>query len=77
MAPHADVTVEFPDLNLNWSGHGYCDSNEGDEPLENPFYGWNWAKAHLEDDTVLVFYDIKQKKEEKEFYRCVFSQTEA
>ena len=37
MAPHADVTVEFPDLNLNWSGHGYCDSNEGDEPLENPF----------------------------------------
>ena len=62
LAPHADVTVEFPDLNLNWSGHGYCDSNEGDEPLENPFYGWNWAKAHLEDDTVLVFYDIKQRK---------------
>ena len=61
LAPHAEVSVDFPSLNLNWQGHGYCDSNEGDEPLETPFHGWNWAKTHLEDDSVLVFYDIKQK----------------
>ena len=62
IAPNATVEVEFPSQKTGWKGHAYCDSNEGDEPLEKPFHGWNWAKAHIEDDSVLVFYDVKQKK---------------
>lgn len=61
IAPSAKIEVDFPDLGINWSGHGYMDSNEGDEPLENPFFGWNWARTTLEDGSALVFYDIKQK----------------
>lgn len=61
LAPNAKIEVDFPKLGINWEGHGYMDSNEGDEPLENPFLGWNWARTPLVDGSSLVFYDIKQK----------------
>jgi carotenoid 1,2-hydratase len=61
IAPSSKIEVDFPDLGINWNGHGYMDSNEGDEALEVPFLGWNWARTSLEDGSALVFYDVKQK----------------
>ena len=32
---------------LCWSGSGYFDINDGDEPLEDGFSHWDWARASL------------------------------
>jgi carotenoid 1,2-hydratase len=46
---------------MNWSGHGYFDSNEGDEPIERPFREWDWSRASLRDGSTAVIYDVRQK----------------
>ncbi|OUW04740.1 MAG: hypothetical protein CBD16_01650 [Betaproteobacteria bacterium TMED156] len=61
IAPSATIEVDIPSHNISWKGHGYVDSNEGDEPLEKPFKEWDWARTTLEDGSTLVFYDIKQR----------------
>ena len=61
IAPSASIEVDFPSHNISWKGHGYVDSNEGDEPLEKPFKEWDWARTYLEDGSAVVFYDVKQR----------------
>ena len=58
IAPSARIHATFDAPDLKWSGHGYLDSNEGDEPIEGPFQRWDWCRADLSDGSVAVLYDI-------------------
>ena len=46
---------------MRWSGHAYLDSNEGDEPISEPFREWDWSRALLSDGSTAVIYDVQQK----------------
>ncbi|MFM9852927.1 MAG: hydratase [Sphingomonadaceae bacterium] len=55
VATHARIEVELDDPNLSWKGAGYFDSNAGDRPLEEGFTHWNWSRAHLARETVVLY----------------------
>ncbi len=55
IAPCARIEVEMTDPALRWSGAGYLDSNDGDEPLERAFSYWTWSRANHRDDAVLLY----------------------
>ena len=44
---------------LSWRGHAYMDSNEGDEPVENGFKDWDWARAEMAQGDTNVVYDVR------------------
>ncbi len=41
---------------LRWSGDAYVDSNFGTEPMEARFRDWQWARAHVGEESA-VFYE--------------------
>lgn len=53
-----EVTLENPAL--RWSGHGYLDSNIGDEPIERGFSRWDWARASAGDEAAIL-YDAERR----------------
>jgi carotenoid 1,2-hydratase len=55
VAPLARVDVELDEPRLRWTGHGYHDANAGDGPLEDTFTRWDWARATVGDDAVIVY----------------------
>lgn len=57
LSPRASFTVEMQDPPLSWTGEGYLDSNDGDEPLEDAFRSWDWARLHADGAAPLVLYD--------------------
>jgi len=61
IAPAATVEARFDRPGMSWSGHGYLDSNEGDEPIDRPFREWDWSRASLRDGSTAVIYDVRQK----------------
>ncbi len=61
IAPAATVEARFDRPDMSWSGHGYLDSNEGDEPIDRPFREWDWSRASLRDGSTAVIYDVRQK----------------
>jgi len=61
IAPCARVEVDLDEPGLRWSGHGYLDSNEGDEPIVEAFSEWDWSRAQLADGRTAVMYDVRQK----------------
>ncbi len=61
IAPCARVEVDMAQPGLKWAGHGYLDSNEGDEPIDRPFVDWDWSRATLADGSTAVIYDVRQK----------------
>ena len=60
IAPCARVEVALQKPGLKWQGHGYLDSNEGDEPLTVPFKTWDWSRARMADASTAVIYDVLQ-----------------
>lgn len=62
LAACARVEVEMDKPSQRWSGHGYFDSNEGDEPVSEPFREWDWSRALLSDGSAAVIYDVQQKQ---------------
>ena len=62
IAPCSHVEVDFPLQNLRWQGHGYFDSNSGDEPIHIPFRRWDWSRASLRDGRTAVIYDVQPKQ---------------
>jgi carotenoid 1,2-hydratase len=60
LAPIARVEVDFPTLGTRWSGHGYFDSNEGNEPLADGFIGWDWARVRLDNGDCAVRYEARE-----------------
>lgn len=61
IAPQARVDVDFTSPPLHWSGHGYLDSNHGDEPLERGFTSWHWSRAREPGGTTRVYYDTLRR----------------
>lgn len=55
VAPVARVEVELDEPKIRWSGHGYHDANAGDEPLERAFRSWDWSRATVGRDAVLLY----------------------
>jgi carotenoid 1,2-hydratase len=61
MAPRARVEVALEQPSLRWSGIGYLDSNDGDEPLEAGFRRWDWSRAVLAGDETAILYDTSPR----------------
>jgi carotenoid 1,2-hydratase len=57
LAPRAHINVTLEHPQLNWSGPGYLDANEGDIPLEDSFSRWTWSRAGISDGTAIL-YDV-------------------
>ncbi len=60
IAPRARVEVAMTDPAVTWSGTGYLDSNAGSEPLEDGFADWDWSRAHLRSDTVVLYDGVRR-----------------
>lgn len=60
IAPCARIEVELERPDLKWSGHGYLDTNWGDEPLEAAFRRWDWSRARSGDDAIIL-YDVETR----------------
>jgi len=61
IAACARVEAEFTHPAIRWKGHGYLDSNEGDEPIDCRFREWDWSRATLADGSTAVIYDVQPK----------------
>lgn len=63
LAPQAPVEVDFEQPALRWRGHGYFDTNDGDEPLEDAFDGWHWSRTVGADHSAgtVVHYDVEPR----------------
>jgi carotenoid 1,2-hydratase len=57
LAPRASFEVEMKNPALSWKGEGYFDSNDGDEPLEDAFQSWNWARLNARTAAPIILYD--------------------
>ena len=55
VSPRVRVEVELEHPALRWQGHGYLDHNAGDEPLEDGFSDWQWSRADLGEDAVILY----------------------
>jgi carotenoid 1,2-hydratase len=60
IAPCARIEVEMEKPGLSWTGAGYVDSNDGDEPLERAFSSWTWSRAPHGDSSVIL-YDAERR----------------
>lgn len=60
MAPSSRVEVTFDQPGLDWTGSGYFDTNDGDEPLEAAFTHWTWCRADLPDGAAIL-YDVHHR----------------
>ncbi|MBY0611288.1 MAG: carotenoid 1,2-hydratase [Beijerinckiaceae bacterium] len=55
IGPRSRVEVSLDAPDLNWAGHGYFDSNFGDEPLEAAFSTWDWSRTTYPDHTSVLY----------------------
>ena len=55
MAPRCDLEVHLREPELHFTGTAYHDSNAGNEPLDDGFTGWHWARAHDSTHTRVVY----------------------
>lgn len=62
LAPLATVEVDIPSLGVSWSGNGYLDSNEGNEPLARGFSGWDWSRELLPNGDCRVRYETRSEE---------------
>ena len=60
IAPHARVEISLDQPGLSWSGEGYLDTNAGDEPLEDGFVTWDWARSGGPDGA-RIRYDVTRR----------------
>jgi carotenoid 1,2-hydratase len=63
VAPCSRIEVELDRPALSWSGSGYFDLNDGDEPLEEGFAHWDWARASFHDGkSAALLYDVTDRQ---------------
>jgi carotenoid 1,2-hydratase len=60
ISPRARIEVAFERPAVRWNGTGYLDSNFGNVPLETSFSNWNWSRAHVNDEAVIL-YDVTNR----------------
>lgn len=65
MAPSAQIEVDFERPSLHWRGHGYLDTNYGSLPLEDSFKSWNWSRAHIGDETAILYDVVPREGKER------------
>ncbi|MEM7081595.1 MAG: carotenoid 1,2-hydratase [Pseudomonadota bacterium] len=56
VSPRTRVELEFEKPDIRWSGDGYFDSNQGDEPLHEGFNDWHWSRTHERDHTRIEYH---------------------
>lgn len=63
IAPRAHVEVRLSAPATHWSGHGYLDSNWGNDALERAFAGWEWSRMSIGDasDRTAILYDTVRR----------------
>ncbi len=61
MAPFSRIEIDFEEPDLRWSGHGYFDANDGDEPLEDAFHYWDWSRTILGEKRTAILYNTDLK----------------
>ncbi|MBP0463366.1 carotenoid 1,2-hydratase [Roseomonas sp. PWR1] len=55
IAARARVEVTMTHPALRWSGPAYFDTNTGTAPLEEDFAEWDWCRAPMRDETVVLY----------------------
>ena len=60
VAPCARIEAAFERPALRWRGQGYLDSNAGDEPLEQGFVAWDWARASHGRGTTILYDAVRR-----------------
>lgn len=60
ISPFARVEARFSSPDIAWSGHGYCDTNDGDRPLADDFLAWDWARESGGDGTRLLYDAVRR-----------------
>jgi carotenoid 1,2-hydratase len=53
--PRALAQLSVPALGVDGVGHGYHDTNWGDEPLGKGLKGWVWSRSHGEEATHIEY----------------------
>ncbi len=56
----ARAEVELDSPSVRFTGSAYHDCNYGRVPLEDTFVGWNWSRAEVDED-VLILYDVHER----------------
>ncbi len=74
LATQARIEVDFDQPGLRWRGHGYLDSNEGDEPIEDCFDEWDWSRAQLPDGASALLYDVRERSGAEQLLALRFGQ---
>ncbi|MEL6244865.1 MAG: hypothetical protein AAFQ85_05885 [Pseudomonadota bacterium] len=73
LSPSVEVEVAFQKPNVSWSGRGYLDSNDGDEPLEEGFSIWDWSRIELAEGRTAILYNTSPRGEEARRMALVFN----
>lgn len=60
IAPAARAEVELTSPRLCFRGHAYLDANGGDEPLEDGFRRWTWARVAAGGGAAIT-YDVERR----------------
>ncbi|HEY8565953.1 MAG TPA: carotenoid 1,2-hydratase [Beijerinckiaceae bacterium] len=55
IAPRARIEARFERPGRSWSGSGYFDTNDGDEPLERTFTRWHWCRGDVRDGAAILY----------------------
>ena len=55
IAPSARIEVDLEKPARRWEGIGYVDMNQGDAPLEADFQRWDWSRAHVDGEGVIIY----------------------
>lgn len=53
-----EVAMDMP--GTRWTGEAYFDANSGSEPIEHAFAEWQWSRAHLKEDTAIVYEGLRR-----------------
>lgn len=61
LAPRANFEIALSEPALSWRGEGYFDANDGDEPLEDAFSAWDWARLYPDRRETIVLYDTEPR----------------
>ena len=72
LAPMARIEVDLHSPAMRWSGDAYCDSNEGDEPLERGIESWHWMRGTIDRDAVVI-YDVRDRRASESVFALRFA----
>lgn len=76
IAPYSRIEVDFARPQLQFSGSGYHDANQGDEGLELAFKRWNWSRVQLANASAII-YDVEPRQSPNQQKALLFTSTGA